>query len=284
MKKLFSVFILLIFSFQIFADDNNSKDSTKTGPWQLSGVVGLNFSQVALSNWSQGGDNSIAYSLLGDFHFDYIKESWKLTNYLKLNWGRTKIGSDDSKVTDNEGILENVLSFNIDWTFDPYVSNTIRTVLVDGYDYGADPKEQVSAFFDPGYITQGLGLEYNKSELIKSRLGLGFKHTVTNKFNKYSDDPDTEEIEKYKLDTGIESVTELSTAINEILGFKSKLTLFGRFEDLGWWDVHWDNTLVAKVSKWFNFNINVLVVYDKVQTPKTQLKEAIQLGITYNLF
>jgi len=281
MSKIIFPVLFLLFSITIY-----SQDSTKVpeSPWKLSGVVGLNLSQTALSNWSQGGDNSLAYSLLGDFHFDYEKPTWKLTNYLKLNWGRTKLGTEDYKTTDNEAILENVASFKIDWVFEPYASNTIRTVLDNGYDYDTEPYTQLSSFFDPAYITQGLGLIYDKPEWFKSRLGFGFKHTITSEFTKYSDDPDTPEIETYKFESGIESVTEVATSLNEIVGLRSKLSLFGRFDDLGYWDVHWDNTLVAKVSEWFNFNINVLVVYDKIQTPKTQLKEAIQVGITYNLF
>lgn len=279
MKKIIT--LLLFLSINLFSQ--TPSDSIKS-PWTLNGVVGVNLSQVSLSNWSQGGDNSIAYSLLGDFHFDYAKPTWQLTNYLKLNWGRTKLGTDDYKTTDNEAILENVFTFNLNWIFKPYASNTIKTVIDNGFDYGTEPYTQVSKFFDPAYITQGVGLEYDNTKWFKSRLGFGFKHTVTSEFNQYADDPDTPELEKYKFETGIESVSELSTSVNEIVGIKSKLTLFGRFDDLGWWDVHWDNTLVAKVSKWFNFNINVLVVYDKIQTPKTQLKEAIQVGITYNLF
>jgi hypothetical protein len=38
------------------------------------------------------------------------------------------------------------------------------------------------------------------------------------------------------------------------------------------------------VTKLINVNLNILVVYDVDQSLKTQLKEALQLGITYTLF
>ncbi len=50
------------------------------------------------------------------------------------------------------------------------------------------------------------------------------------------------------------------------------------------WDVRWDNLFVAQVTKLINVNLNVLLVYDADQTLKTQIKEALQIGITYNLF
>jgi len=252
--------------------------------WQSKGVVSLNLSQTSLSNWANGGDNAIAVSFLGDFHVDIHSNSWILTNYLKLNAGRSKVGSDVFKVTDNEFILENVLSKNSGWFAKPYASNTIRTQFVNGYNYDVQPEEQVSGFLDPGYLTQELGLIYDQLSWFKSRLGIGFKETITNKFNASSDNPDTKIIERSKFETGISSVSEFNSDIAENINLKSKLSLFGKFENLNYWDVYWDNTLTAKVNSLVNVNINVLVVYNRDESLKTQVKEALQLGISYVIF
>jgi hypothetical protein len=45
-----------------------------------------------------------------------------------------------------------------------------------------------------------------------------------------------------------------------------------------------DNTLTAKVNNYINVNFNFLLIREIGQTRKTQLKEALQLGLTYNLF
>ena len=66
--------------------------------------------------------------------------------------------------------------------------------------------------------------------------------------------------------------------------FGTKLRLFSRFNELDVWDVRWDNLITAQISKYFNVNFNVLLIYEKIQSPKTQIKEALQLGITYSLF
>jgi hypothetical protein len=50
------------------------------------------------------------------------------------------------------------------------------------------------------------------------------------------------------------------------------------------WDVRWDNTITAKINDYFNVNVNVLLIYDVDETLRTQLKEALQLGISYSLF
>jgi len=259
-------------------------DSLNQSKWTYSGVSGLNISQIALENWTQGGDNALAFTLLGNFGAKYADTPWTFNNTLKLAFGRTKLGTDDFRTNDNEFYLESILSRSFGWAVDPYVSNTVRTVISKGFDYKVVPALQTSQFFDPGYITQSIGFIYNKVPNITTRLGIGFLETITNKFTKYSDDPKTTEVEKFKLDTGIESVTEGSFKIEENILFDSQLRLFSRFNELDVWDVRWDNLLTAQISKYLNVNFNVLLIYEKKQSPKTQLKEALQLGITYTLF
>jgi len=116
------------------------------------------------------------------------------------------------------------------------------------------------------------------------RLGLGFKETFTRDFNQYSDDPTTTDLEKFKFETGIDFGMDGEWSIEENILFQTKLNLFGKFDNLNIWDVRWDNTLTAKIAKHFNVNLNVLVVYDEDQALKTQVKEALQIGITYSIF
>ena len=39
-------------------------DSTQTSPWTTEGFAGLKLTQVSLTNWSAGGDNSVACKVL----------------------------------------------------------------------------------------------------------------------------------------------------------------------------------------------------------------------------
>jgi len=260
-------------------------DSLLQNKWFYSGVAGLNISQIALDNWTQGGDNALAFTLLGNFGAKYVDSPWTFNNGLKLAFGRTKLGEDDFRTNDNEFYLESILSYSFGWALDPYFSNTVRTVISKGFNYMEVPAIQTSQFFDPGYITQSIGFLYNRIPNFTTRLGIAFQETITNKFPFYSDDPSTpNEKEKFRFDTGVESVSEAMFNIEENVLFGSKLRLFSRFNELDVWDVRWDNLITAQISKYFNVNFNVLLIYEKKQSPKTQLKEALQLGITYTLF
>jgi len=259
-------------------------DSTNLNKWVPTGILGLNVSQVALDNWTAGGESSLAFGFIGNFTLVHQTENLLFDNKLKLAYGRSKIGDDDFRNTDNEIFMDNLLSPNVGWVVNPYVSNTLRSVIADGFDYSGDSPLKISSFWDPGYLNQGVGMTYQQSEFVSARMGVGFKETFTSEFTRYSDDPETEEVETFKFETGIEFVAKAKYAFSETVGIESEVFLFSAFNELDVWDVRWDTTFMAKISDWFNFNINVLLVYDKTQSVKTQLKEALQFGITYSLF
>ncbi len=283
MRNIFT--IVLLFSFiTLFAQDEKAPEAPKSD-WQPSGTLGINLSQIAFSNWSKGGDNSLSWNNILNMGLKYQHEDWTWVNGLKLAYGRMKIGERGYRTTDNEIYFESVLSKNIGWAVDPYVGLTIRTLIANGFEYSDSTENQVAAFFDPGYITEAIGFTYNRSEHITSRIGIAIEQTLTNKYRKYSDDPDTKnEIERFKMETGLESVTEAKFTLDENLLLTSKLRLFSAFNHLDVWDVLFDNTVTAKVNNYLNVNLNVIVVYDADETLKTQLKQALQIGVTFNLF
>ncbi|MDI6803133.1 MAG: DUF3078 domain-containing protein [Bacteroidota bacterium] len=277
----FIIILLSIFSTILFAQT----DSIPKSNWSTSAITGLNISQIALSNWTQGGDNSLAWTFFSKVDVLYSSNVWAVKNNLKLAFGRTKLGSADFRTNDNEIYLESVLTYDIKWVVNPYFSNTVRTVIGKGYNYTQTPAVQTAKFFDPGYITQSLGFSYSKDNVFSSRLGVALQETFADQFaHLYVDDPKTlDKIERFKLETGIESVTEGSYSFAENMLASSKLRLFSRFNSLDVWDVRWDNTITAQINKYFNTNLNVLLIYEKSQSLKTQVKEALQFGVTYTI-
>jgi hypothetical protein len=272
---------LILFVVSILAVKSYGADSL----WNASGMVGLNASQVSFTNWSQGGDNAITWTFYTKMGAIYTNKGWKLMNNLKIAYGRSKMGAAKYITNDNEFYLESVVSDQLGWSVDPYFGNTVRSTISKGYDYTKSSTSPIADFFDPGYITQSLGFTLDKDKALKTRLGIGLQETFANKYRSYSDDPKTlDKVEAFKLETGFESVTNSELNLDENLLFQSMLRLFTRFNALDVWDVRWDNTLTAKITKYINVNLNILLVYEKAQSPKTQLKEGLQLGFNYSLF
>ncbi|MFO7447697.1 MAG: DUF3078 domain-containing protein [Ignavibacteriaceae bacterium] len=280
MKIKFTIFLITSLFLQ---SGYAQEDTTNINTWVPSAVVGLNISQIAFSNWTQGGENSLTWTFITTGGLNYPGTNWSVRNNLKLAYGRTKIGGEEYRTNDNELYLESVLSKNVGWAVDPYFSNTIRTAVAPGFSYDSIPPVEIADFFDPGYITQSIGFVYERTKSFNTRLGVALQEVITNVHTQYSDDAETDEIEKFKLETGIESVTNGEFIVAENLLAKSTLRLFSRFESFDVWDVRWDNVIAAKINDFLNVNLTFLIVYEKQQSLKTQVKQTLQLGFTYTL-
>jgi Protein of unknown function (DUF3078) len=278
-KLLAALTFIITFSFSVYSQ----QDSIKLNTWIPTAAAGLNISQLALSNWSQGGDNSLTWVFNATGSLKYKSSFWIFNNNLKTAYGRTKLGSQDFRTNDNELYLESVISRSIDWVVDPYFSNTIRTAIGTGYSYDTDPPVEIASFFDPGYLSQSLGLTYQKQKGFDTRIGFAVQETFTRNNTQFSDDPNTTKVEKFKAETGIESVTNGEYTLAQNLLVKSSLRLFSRFESLDVWDVRWDNSIVAKINDYLNTSFTFLLIYQKDQSLKTQMKEGLQLGLVYNI-
>lgn len=275
MKKIIT--ILFLFNFLYGQDTSSVVVTTKAN-------TGINISQISFSNWSQGGENSLTWTLFGNFNIVTKSKIWTTKNSLKFAFGRIKVGENSFRTNENEFFIETIISRNAGWAVDPFFSNTVRSPITTGYSYKGKTPERIADFFDPGYVTQTFGFTYDKVKGMKTRLGVAFQEIFTNHQRKFTDNPETKDrVETFKLETGIESVTNADFLIMENITYKGSLRLFSRFEKMKYWDIRWDNTLIAKVNNYVNVNLNILIVYERKQTLRTQIKEALQLGLMYNI-
>jgi hypothetical protein len=180
--------------------------------------------------------------------------------------------------------LESVFTYKQGKYVNPYAAFTAETQFAPGYNYDTTPKTPISAFMDPGYFRESIGVGYYPNKIVKTRLGVALKQTITSDYPiPYADNPDTvDKIEKIKNEFGADSVTDISWKITKNSLFTSKLELFYSFKALDETDVNWDNVFTIMISKYFNVNINLKLFYDKDISEKRQIKQAIALGFTYS--
>jgi hypothetical protein len=257
--------------------------------WKNTLVAGLNLTQISLHDWTQGGENTMAWTFLSNGQFNYIQPLWTWKNNLKLMYGQTKLGDADFEKADDELFWESVYSRNIGWPVDPYAANQLRTQIAPGYAMRTNPvtdldeRVQTSGFFDPGYLMQSIGFQYGPSDAFFSRLGVAFKETFSASYGYADDESTPDEIETFKFETGIESATGVKFAVMENVLFVSQLNLFSSFRTLDIWNVRWDTSINAKVNDYMNATVNVLVVHEPAQTLRTQVKQTLALGLRYTL-
>ncbi len=276
-KSLFTLIwgLSLVFTLTVVAQEEKPEEP-KYG-WQKEMVSGLNITQTSFDNWAAGGENSFAWqvNLNAKFVNDQEKSNW--ANSAKLTYGSTKAGEQSARKSIDEIKLETVYTHKFAKYLNPFVAGTAETQIAPGYKYAEDaPKTEISAFMDPAYFRESVGLGYIHSEAFKTRLGASMKQTVTDQYAEiYADGDD------FRNEIGAESVTDLSLKVSENSLIKSKLELFSTFKTFDKTDVNWDNVFTTKISEYFNVNVNFKLLYDKDISPKRQIKQSIALGLTY---
>ena len=249
--------------------------------WKHSLVAGLTLTQVAYTDWAQGGANALAYTLSADGKSvnDQEKSNW--TNTYKFAFGQVRLGGQGLRKADDLIDIATVYTYKLGTFINPYASATIKTQFANGYIYpSADNKVRVSAFFDPGYLTQSAGVGYQPIPEIKTRLGFALREIVTNKFNQYSTVPG----KKTSVDGGMESVTEVEWKLEDNILFTTKLEMFDPFKHFDEIVIRDNTSITAKVNKYIIAMLNVQFINEKRVTPRTQVKETIALGLSYTLF
>lgn len=247
--------------------------------WVPKLTTGLNVSQVAFSNWTQGGANSLSWTGMINAAYDHNGKTWSIQNIVKAAYGRTKLDNQNSITTDNQLLIESVLAYNVGWSTNPFISNTIFTAITTGYSYNSNPPVPIADFFDPGYVTQSLGFGYSKIKGVSTRLGIALQEVFARNYRRYTDNGNA----ATKIQPGVESVTHGTLKIARNIVLTTGLRLFSRFDSLGVWDVRWDNDITAKVNSFVNVDLNYQLVYQKDQSITTQMKEGLQLGLTYEI-
>jgi hypothetical protein len=260
-------------------------DTLKLEGWKVNAVVGAGLSQASFSNWAQGGENSFAYTLSGLMNGTLHGERTRWSNTLSLRYGQAKLGDDEAKKTDDEIYFESIFVYRA-WTpFHTYAAATLRTQFAPGYDYPDNaPRVRVSKFFDPAYLTQSVGVIYEPSTIFTSRLGVALREVLTSEFPLYADDPETvTEIEKTRVDVGMEWVSTLKYEFLPNMVYASRLELFAPFDAFDRVVVRWDNVISGKINDWFSVNLGWQMLNDVNVTPRTQWKQTLTLGVSYQL-
>ncbi len=254
--------------------------------WKHSIIINANITQISFTDWAQGGDNALAYALFLEGKSTYAAEVIEWMNSYKFGYGQARLGSQSIRKTDDRIDLESVLTYKIGTFINPFASVSLKTQFAEGVMYdAAGLAVPVSNFFDPAYIMQTVGIGYQSTPEIKTRLGIALRETIANTFaGTYSDDLETtSEVEKSRIEGGVESVTEVGWTMMENVIFNAKLEIFAPIKHLDRMTVRSDNTLSAKVNKYLSMNLNVYLINDPQIQARTQIKQTLALGFSYTL-
>lgn len=282
-------------------------DTTQTAPpdiWKSGGLSSLTFSQVSLSNWAAGGENSSAVNTFFSVFADKKLRKHKWQNTLDLGYGLLKQGDRQVVKSDDRISFTTKYSYQLSkkeggkWFVNGFLD--FRTQFAPGFSPD-DPDSVISRFMAPAYITVGSGIEYSPNDYVT------FGYTpVSGKITVVTDDVIVGAQGAYGVLPGMNSRFELGSFFR--FGYKqeafkninvdTRLELFTNYEKdtFGNIDVNWQNSIVMKVNKYISTNIFTQLLYDddiNIQEvnndgevvssgPRTQLKSVFGVGIAYS--
>jgi hypothetical protein len=276
---LFLVFAVAVASAQFTPPQPPAPAPADTLGWNHKMIAGLTATQVSYTDWAQGGENALAWTVTFEGGSSLEAEASSWANSYKFAYGNTKLGAQGVRKTDDQISLESAYTLKLGTYVNPYVAATLKTQFTTGYTYAPDgSRTAISDFFDPAFLTQSAGVAYQPVPEVKTRLGAALREILTSNFTNYSNGKKTE------TDGGVESVTEIDTPIWDNVVLKAKLEMFAPFRRFSEVVVRSDNTLAAKINKYLSAGFNVQLIQERRISARTQVKQSIALSLSYVLF
>ncbi len=299
-------FIFILVGYYLHAGEN-----ADTTYWKSRGLGSVTLSQVSLTNWAAGGQNSASVNGVVSLSADRMKDRGKWENSLDIAYGLIKQGTKDPDKSDDKFNLVTKYSYRINKNGKKWFFNGLFDFRSQ-FDEGFDPEDDstlISDFLAPGYLTTSFGISYDPSK----KLSFSYQ-PFTGKFTivriqeladkgDYGVDPATRDADGNIITPGKNVRGEFGSFFRAKYlaeSFESRLELFSSYnENFGNVDVNWQNTLVVKVTKVLSTNFFSQLIYDddiKIGAddngdgvieegvefkPRVQFKSIIGIGLTY---
>lgn len=297
MKRLTIILSLVGISLGLYAQE--AQDTL----WKFNGVTSLNFSQLSLTNWAAGGENSVAGNAIVNLSANYknpaTKVSWN--NDLIMGYGLLKQGESPVRKSDDKIDFASKFGYRASkkWNYSGLLS--FRTQFDVGYDKpGEDTRQKISNFMAPGYLNLSLGMDYQPNDEFTILLS-----PVTGKMTFVLDD-DLSAAGSFGVDPGEQIRGEFggfvkiayAKAFSNVITMKTKIDLFSNYlENPQYVDVNFDFLLNFKLTEYISASFVSQLIYDHdIQfefddngdgtpdgtEPRIQFKELFGVGLTYS--
>ncbi|PLX22306.1 MAG: hypothetical protein C0597_02725 [Marinilabiliales bacterium] len=282
-KKATLLITLVLFSSNIL----KAQEQTDTLQyWKFNGVTSVNFSQVSLTNWAPGGENSYAFNGLLNLSLNYSKDKNDWANTLDIGYGIQKQGDQDIRKTDDHIDFISKYGRKISKTFFVSAMLNFKTQMNEGLKYESDPDTSyvISKFLAPGYLQAALGMEYKPNEAfyavlspIAGKLTMVLDDTLSAR-GAFGVDPGS----KSRMELGGSAAIGVKKEIMKNVTFNSTLGLFTNYiENIQNVDLDWKVMINMKINDYLSANLNTHLVYDDDMIQDLQFKEVFGVGLTY---
>lgn len=285
MKKL--LVILLMLPLVLVA-----QDAVKDTLWNTSTTATLNFSQVSLTNWAAGGKSSMSGLFMLNYAANYKKDKLSWDNTFDLRYGFIKEKNTDSRKSDDLIDISSKLGYEASgkWNYAGLLS--FKSQFAPGYNYDKDPRELISKFMAPGYLSGAFGMDYKTDGLSVLLSPVSGKFTFVTADDVNGEDFGLDAGKKVRSELGATVKVDYKTDVVKNVTLDTKLTLFSNYlKNPQNVDVDWKVQVNMKVNDYLSANLITHMIYDddvKIEDPDTgnmgprlQFMESFGVGLTF---
>ncbi len=270
-----------IFLLCCFASWGQEKKTDSIKKWSGVGKFTFLFNQSSYSNWSSGGENTIAGSVIINYDFNYRKKKWKWDNKIITSYGASHISGQGFRKTDDRFEYNSVLGYNTKkyWYFS-FFSNFI-TQYTEGYDYSKTPKLLVSSALSPAYWSFGPGILWRKNENYRINIAPATSRFtfVSSAFSGMYGVPEGK-TSSYGL--GFNLSGYLKFPIMKNVEMENIIALYSDYLDNPQnIDVNYQVNVSANVNEHLSMNITLHLISDSNASSRVQFREVFGLGVRY---
>ena len=271
-------------------------DSLKQEGWNKSGKITFLVNQSAFSNWTSGGENSIAGAFSLDYNLNYLKNGWAWDTKMIGAFGMNKNSdSEFAKKTDDRIEINSLVGkkFTKELSYSSFLN--FKTQFARGYKYstnslGLEEREETTRFFSPAYIQLGVGVYWKKTKdfWINMAPVTGRLIIANRKFTSNLIDG----AEYFGISKGNTSRFELGASLSGFYKFElienvileQSLSLYSDYlqnaENI---DVDYTVSAFMKINDYLSTTLIMQCRYDDNAIKKVQLREVFGLAITLDL-
>ncbi len=242
----------------------------------------LSIVQATFSNWVGGGVNAVAWSSGLHVLLRYRKGVWLWETRFLGEFGQTLIDGSFRKTNDILDITT-FLKYQIGTWLSPQFSASLRTQFADGIDFSQPSAPQISAFFDPAYSVQSLGLAFAMSDSLRISLGLAAREIFTSRFPNFADDRTTPEIERINIRAGVELLATWLVEVFKGATFRTHTQLFAPFARLGALEVSQKLTFFLNFNSFLDTRLTIILLYQENISKQLQLQQTLELAVSFKI-
>ncbi len=259
------------------------KCDTTRGLWQNDLELKCSLSVSDFQDWAGGGVDATTWFTGLDGNFVRTDPHKQWTTAVMLDYGEVRTEGQEARKNVDKIFLESVLQVANRSLLSPFVATSLQSQFTRGYDYDHGPAKAVSGFSDPLVLTQTGGIGFQHHEAVSTRVGAAVRQTFTEEFPHHSDDPDTPDVEKRRVEGGFNSVTSVKRRINGTLEWRSRLEMFLGFDSMDQLNVDWDNEVAIKAWGALAVNYRFQLRYNDDIFPGIQTRQLLGVGLNLDV-